>query len=486
MVATGFEADEPRRPPRVARTVAFVVAMVVASAVGFVYVRKHTGGLSYPRTWDPRVTAIAEFVGHERGRPFKHPVSVDFLTSEQYRGAVLSGDDMETVGDGTGTSGRMTDDDFVARFRAVGLVSGRVDLHAVTDTLADAGTLAFYSPRDHRVRVRGSEMTPGLRVTLAHELTHALQDQYFDLSAKRLAAESSLRPIIEGDATRIQRAYEAQVLTDAERAEKASADEAERATFTGQLAASNVPSVLSTAFELPYALGPQFVEIAAALGGNTAVDALISRPPSTDVPLLDPLRTDTGSTPRSSVPDPPLPAGAEALDRSPMGAGLLFLLLGERMEPAAALDVASTWTGEASVVSRQQGRICFDADFRTDGRAGGALLIAMTAWAAGMPAQAGAEVSGDENAVRVHTCDPGTEVAFTVSGRTEQTLTYAAIRSDIALDLVRDAHVAGARSECIADQAARSISAADLANGSFATTVDPDLLAAVQQAATRC
>ena len=138
------------------------------------------------------------------------------------------------------------------------------------------------------------------------------------------------------------------------------------------------------------------------------------------------------------------------------------------------------------MISRQQGRICFDADFHTDGSSGGALLAAMTTWVAGMPPQAGAQANGDANDVRVHSCDPGVDVAFTVAGRTEQTLTYAAIRSDIELDLVRDAHLAAARSECIADQAARSISAADLATDSFGATVDPDLVAAVQQATTTC
>ena len=48
-------------------------------------------------------------------------------------------------------------------------------------SVSDGGTLAFYDPTDERVRVRGTEMTVGLEVTLVHELTHALQDQHFDL-----------------------------------------------------------------------------------------------------------------------------------------------------------------------------------------------------------------------------------------------------------------------------------------------------------------
>jgi hypothetical protein len=138
------------------------------------------------------------------------------------------------------------------------------------------------------------------------------------------------------------------------------------------------------------------------------------------------------------------------------------------------------------VISRQQGRICLDATFHTDADPGGALLAGMTVWAAGMPAQAGAQATGEGTEVRVHSCDPGADVTFAVAGRSEQTLTYAAIRSGIELELVRDAHIDAGRSECIADHAARSISAADLANGSFGATVDPDLVAAVQQAVATC
>jgi hypothetical protein len=456
--------------------------MVIASSLGFVYVRQRSKEPSHPRQWDSRVTAIAEFVGRERGRPFKHPVSVDFLTPEQYQSAAVGRDTIESTGDADGT---MSDDDIVAEYRAVGLISGRVDLQATGDTLAGSGTLAFYSPSDKRVRVRGSEMTPGLRVTLAHELTHALQDQYFDISGARLAKESTLRPIVEGDATRIEKAYETQVLTDAERQEKASADADELSTYNAQLATTNVPSVLATVSEFPYAVGPPFVEIAAALGGNTAVDALIIRPPAYDIFLLDPLLTDNGITSRA-VADLALPTGAKALDRSPMEAGLLFLLLGERLEPAAALDAALTWRGEASAISRQQGRICFDADFRADGSVGEALLAGMTAWAAGMPAEAGAHVDGDAHDVRVHSCDPGAGVAFAVAGRTEQTLTFAAVRSQLELELVRDAKFGRERSACIADRAARSVSAADLATDGSGSTADPELTAAVQQAAATC
>jgi hypothetical protein len=471
--------------------VILVVPIMVAAAIAYytrmpaAAERRSAPAVSYPSQWDPRVEAIAEFVERERGLAFKHPVEVDFLTAEQYHDIAVAGSDVEATDDQiSADGGGMTDDEFVGQYRAIGLISGEVDLTAVGDTIADSGTLAFYSTHDKRVRVRGSELTPGLRVTLAHELTHALQDQTFDLAHGPSNGATTTRTIVEGDARRIEWAYAATVLTDAERDEMAASDEAERNAYEAVLEASDVPTVLSTTFELPYAVGPQFVAITAALGGNSAVDDITMFPPLSEVALLDPLRPSFGD-PNTTLPDPVLPVGAQLLDRTPMGAGLLFLWLGERMEPADALAGASSWYGESSAIFRWQGRICLDADFYTDGR-DHALLDGLTAWATAMPREAGAVVRVNGNDVFVHTCDPGADVGFTVAGRTEQTLTYAAIRSEIELELVRDADMTSERSACIADSAARTISAADLATDSFDMTEDLELAAAIERAILTC
>ena len=61
------------------------------------------------------------------------------------------------------------------------MASGELDLFTAWMSVSDGGTLAFYDPIDERVRVRGTELSVGLEVTLVHELTHALQDQHFDV-----------------------------------------------------------------------------------------------------------------------------------------------------------------------------------------------------------------------------------------------------------------------------------------------------------------
>ena len=49
----------------------------------------------------------------------------------------------------------------------------------------DAGILAFYDDQAKEVVIRGTTLDVSHRATLAHELTHVLQDQHFDLPAHR-------------------------------------------------------------------------------------------------------------------------------------------------------------------------------------------------------------------------------------------------------------------------------------------------------------
>src|SRR3546814_7554365 len=123
----------------------------------------------------PILARLAEFVEDERGLTFAHPVHVDFLTAEQYSSQTTS--DPEGVAD----EEQAELDRYASELRAFGLATREVDLFEAYNAVSDAGTLAFYDPSDERIQVRGTEVTVGLQVTLVHELTHALQDQHFDL-----------------------------------------------------------------------------------------------------------------------------------------------------------------------------------------------------------------------------------------------------------------------------------------------------------------
>ncbi|MEZ5203250.1 MAG: hypothetical protein R2701_02365 [Acidimicrobiales bacterium] len=160
------------RAPIALRAVAVIIVLAMVAA-GVLLVLK--GGRQYPSEWDPKVKDIAEWVAEARELDYEHPVKVNFLTDAEYTEHATAG------GDVTDPATAAYYDDQAAQLRALGFISGKVDLASANDTLSDSGTLAYYDPDVEQVFVRGTDMTPALRVTLAHELTHVLQDQHFDL-----------------------------------------------------------------------------------------------------------------------------------------------------------------------------------------------------------------------------------------------------------------------------------------------------------------
>ena len=292
--ATTAPPPPPPQPPanlpdRSPRRWARPLGVVAAGAVAVAAIGSATGafdtGPAHPDAWDPRVAELADFVEDERGLDFEQPVQVDFLSAREYSEATT-----------TGAAGLADDellelDRYAAELRAFGLATGELDLVEALNAVSDGGTLAFYDPDDERIRVRGTELTPGLRVTLVHELTHALQDQHFDLG--RLYdddLESSERTaflgLVEGDALRVETGYTSRGLSATERQEY-------EQEYQGELersreATSDVPPFVAASFAVPYALGQPLAVMLANQGGNAAVDRAFDDPPSTEEHLFDP------------------------------------------------------------------------------------------------------------------------------------------------------------------------------------------------------
>ncbi len=96
--------------------------------------------------------------------------------------------------------------------RAMGLLGAGVDLARVENATRAADTLALYDDDTKQVYVRGTgPLTVEQRVALAHELTHVLQDQHFDLNklnrrarASNAGSSDAVEALVEGDAAHVQ------------------------------------------------------------------------------------------------------------------------------------------------------------------------------------------------------------------------------------------------------------------------------------------
>jgi hypothetical protein len=405
--------------------VATAMGIITTLSAGVTVVVLRQPGNDYPKEWDPRVAELADFVQRERGALYEHPVPVDFLSPEEYSQRTRT------------EEGTLSDDDkaeleqFEGTMRALGLLAADVDLFKATNDLVDTGTLAFYDTAEKRVVVRGTEVTPGLAVTLAHELTHVLQDQiygldrYDDKEGEVTSGQTyAFGALAEADADRIEERYRDtldQATTDAIDAES----DAGLADFE----AAGIPTALTSLFASPYALGDAFVAVLEATTGQS-VDAAFSKPPTTEEQILDPFEYIAGHGP---VPvKRPATDGAEVFDGGDFGAVSLMIVLAERIDPYQALAAATGWGGDSYAVFPKDGRTCFRLNVTGDTPEDTAELTdALTGWVAATPGGA-ASTSRDGDIVHLESCDPGA-AAVAGTGGSEQAVQLAAARGYVAV-----------------------------------------------------
>jgi hypothetical protein len=287
----------------------------------------------------------------------------------------------------------------------------------------DSGTLAFYDPEDERIRVRGTEMSVGLEVTLVHELTHALQDQRFDLD--RLndvtldgGASTAFRGLGEGDALRIEDEYIADVLTDEER--EAYDEEFAAELEESEAATEDVPPFIEAVFGAPYALGKPFVTMLVNKDGNDAVDAAFWGPPETEEHLLDPASFLDEEEPAELELE--LPDDVEVFEESSFGASSLYLVLAERIDPKVALQAAVGWNGDARALFERDGVACVQAAFRGDSDEDeDEIEAALEEWHGTLVGDS-AELITVDGHPGFEACDPGTDVDLELTGRSDKSL----------------------------------------------------------------
>ena len=313
---------------------------------------KGDGGPSYPDDWDPRVEDIAQFVQTERGVLFEHPVYVDFLSDEEFTADVTTSEDELTDED------RASLEEAESTLRALGLVSGDIDLFEQQNQLTGEGVAAYYDPDIKRIRVRGTEMTPDLEVTLAHELTHALQDQFVDLNAVEADLDedesSRYRAVVEGDATNIEDAYADKELTDAEYDEYVSRSQ----DVSDEVDLDGVPPAMVALFDAPYAIGPSFDRIVKNERGSSGLNDALREPPASDLQLLDPRVYFDGRRPED-VDTPEHPADQEVIEEGEFGTFDWYIVLASRIDPKHALNAVDGWAGDSYVeLQGADGHLC--------------------------------------------------------------------------------------------------------------------------------
>lgn len=416
---------------------------------------------SATQAWDPRLEPLADFVALTRGRPFQQPVPVRFLSDADFREAIAgeAGEPTEERAESLDIS--------TAQLRALDLIGRDVDLAAEADQLVGEGTLAYYDSEADAITIRGEDLDPMTEVSVVHELTHAWQDQYFDLDPidgddDVLAA--TLRTVVEGDATVVEDRY-IETLSDAERQEYERRLEDVTASVTDGLA--DVPDVLQSIFVSPYVIGPGLVRVLDTEGGNPTVDEALVDPPSSEMETLQPERYLAGDAPLT-VPAPALAAGQEELDTAPFGALSLLVTLAQRLDPQRSLAVVDGWAGDAALTYREGDRRCVAvAVTGVDAGATEAFAGAFGEWATAGPAGAASvERNGDTATLRSCEVDQTPDV---VGEPARLALQYVALRLDVFRQVLEQPRTTTRQAACFAEFIVAAVPPAELIDPSVVT-----------------
>ncbi len=253
----------------------------------------------------------------------------------------------------------------------LGLLPPEARLAPSLQRLFSTQLAAFYDPRRQQLAVATEvvELGAGARVlgtlsgrdllgelVVAHELTHALQDQHWGLPAEMVPVTAShtdrvlaRRALLEGDATWASFATVGGTLDDAMRARVLRQLDG----LPAQLAASvpDVPPLLRETLAFQYRDGTAFVDRVLARGGWAAVDRAHADPPVSTEQVLHPERylarkRDDPTSIEVASTTSLARAGFSLVMGDTLGEVVIGVLLRRSMPAERAAEIAAGWDGD--------------------------------------------------------------------------------------------------------------------------------------------
>jgi hypothetical protein len=219
-----------------------------------------------------------------RGLAFKKPVTYKSIGREELR-KVLESKLAEQY-----STGELTD--YGRTLATFGLIPDGTDLREAILGLYDEQVAAFYVPEEHMVYTfKDMSFTSNLdKVTLAHELTHVLQDQNYDLTKFPLKVKDNddlaqaTSSLVEGDATVLMGLYYGEHLDDGNILSDVLSG------MLGQKTAKfhAAPQFFRELLLFPYQQGAKFAAAIFAAGGTDALNNAFEHPPVSTKQILHP------------------------------------------------------------------------------------------------------------------------------------------------------------------------------------------------------
>jgi hypothetical protein len=287
-----------------------------------------------------------------RGLETLHPVERALMTQEQLIEYVAA--DFEA--DFSPADAR----DYALTLAAFDAVDPDIDMYTLLLDLYAEQITGFYDTETEQIVVIAGAGPMGQmeRLTYAHEYTHALQDQHFDLEALGLGEDAeekyddeylnAVRALVEGDATLLMQQFlTTHYTTDEMLALLEEMEKIETPVFDA------APDVVSDGLMFHYTYGLAFAQELYDTGGWAAIDAAYADPPRSTEHILHPDRYLTGDAPQI-VAMPPLTdtlgVGWRQVEADVLGEYFIGYYLGQRISSREAEEAAEGWGGDRYAV----------------------------------------------------------------------------------------------------------------------------------------
>jgi hypothetical protein len=303
-----------------------------------------------------QIDQIQSQVIEERGLQPKYTVPVVLLSPDELRQNVIN----DFLADYTDEE--VADD--VMGYSIIGLLEPGYDFKGFYTELLSEQVAGYYDPEMKEMFiVQGQSFQGPEYMTYAHEYTHALQDQNYDIEnglnvnddtcevdTERCAAIQSL---IEGDASLSEYTWFQYNAT--------SQDQQQIIEYINSMTNpvyDSAPAFLKDDFIFPYSQGLTFVQSFYNQGGWSAVDAVYQNPPVSTEQILHPELYPNDTPIPVDLPDlvSALGEGWREVLRNQMGEWYTFLILARaanenaRLDDTTAQNAAAGWGGDEYLV----------------------------------------------------------------------------------------------------------------------------------------
>ncbi len=282
----------------------------------------------------PAIAEVAEQVQSVRGLEFDRPVNVEPITEAEMD---------RRLADYLGTYYPKR---FYARrseaWQTIGVLPRDVGYLEAIDAYQQGQVLGFYNSQNEELVYTGdAELNRIEQFVLAHELTHAIDDQHFDLDrldglVARCQEErfQAALGIVEGSANH----FATQVLINFPIQEVGS--------IPGE-DAGNVPPFIVDLQAYPYTTGQRFADALSDANGPSAIDDALETFPTTTEQVMHPTKFPHEVGESLDVPDFAPTFGESWRDLDVMVVGELWLrtLLHLRLDDVVAAPAAAGWNG---------------------------------------------------------------------------------------------------------------------------------------------